>query len=83
MGTAILFIVGIYFGIGCVFGIVVTVLTIVSIYRRGFNEVSKAMFDMEYGGEGTTFISMFFFPFCYMLMCWPLVFLQGSHGSDD
>ena len=83
MEQTVLIMAGIYLAIGCVLGVVAVVQIILGVCRKGFNETSKETLNLEYNNEGgSTPISLFVFPFIFMLFVWPLIFVCGPEQGD-
>ena len=72
-----------YLIIGCIFGLKTVFNIIRDAYRRGLKETSRSVLGLEYGKEeGSTPISLFIFPFAFMLMMWPLTFFDPPDQID-
>ncbi len=68
--------------IGSCFGIRAVYEIRQDVKKRGHNAASLRALDMEYGGEGSTFMSLYFFPFFFCLIIWPLILLGIGDNTD-
>ena len=72
-----------YLAIGMVFGCKEICVIIRDARKEGLNATSRKTLELEYGGDyGSTPISLFIFPFFFMVAIWPLTLICDPSGQD-